>query len=47
MKRILAMRDDWKFGEYSAMAWIYFGIVLVAIGIITAIVNKFIYYEVD
>lgn len=47
MKRILAMRDDWKFGEYSAMAWIYFGIVLVAIGIISAIVNKFIYYEVD
>lgn len=47
MKRMAAMHDDWKFGEYSAMAWIYFGIVLVAIGIITAIVNKFIYYEVD
>ncbi len=47
MGRILDMKEDWKFGEASAMAWIYFLIVLVAIGIITSIVNKFIYYEVD
>ena len=43
MGRILDMKEDWKFGEASAMAWIYFLIVLVAIGIITSIVNKFIY----
>ena len=47
MGRILAMKEDWKFGEASAMAWIYFAIVLAAIGLITFIVNKFIYYEVE
>ncbi|MCD8187903.1 MAG: sugar ABC transporter permease [Ruminococcus sp.] len=47
MNRILKMKEGWFFGYASAMAWIYFGIVLIAIGIITAIVNKFIYYEVD
>lgn len=47
MGRILAMKEDWKFGEASAMAWIYFAIVLAAIGLVTFIVNKFIYYEVD
>lgn len=47
MGRILDMKEDWKFGEASAMAWIYFMIVVVAIAIVSAIVNKFIYYEVD
>lgn len=47
MNRILDMQKDWKYGEAAAMAWIYFGIVLFAIGVITAIINKFIYYEVD
>ena len=47
MGRILAMKEEWKFGEASAMAWIYFMIVLAAIGLVTFIVNKFIYYEVE
>lgn len=47
MGRILAMKEEWKFGEASAMAWIYFMIVLAAIGLVTLIVNKFIYYEVE
>lgn len=47
MGRILDMKTDWKFGEASAMAWIYFMIVLGAVGVITAIVNKLVYYEVD
>ncbi len=47
MGRILDMKEDWQFGIASAMAWIYFLIILVAIGIITVIVNKFIHYEVD
>ncbi|MGN0579958.1 MAG: carbohydrate ABC transporter permease [Ruminococcus sp.] len=47
MKRILDIKQDWRFGMSSAMAWIYFMIVLIAVAIITAIVNKFIYYEVD
>lgn len=47
MKRILEIKSEWKYGEASAMAWIYFLIVLGAVGIVSAIVNKFIYYETD
>ncbi len=47
MGRISDLQMDWKYGEASAMAWIYFSIVLVAIGIVTLIMNKFIYYEVE
>ena len=47
MERILEMKSEWNFGEASAMAWIYFLIVLAAIGVVSAVVNKFIYYEVD
>ncbi len=48
MERILVFQNaEVNYGLASAMAWIYFAIVLAAIGIITAIVNKFIYYEVE
>lgn len=47
MKRIFAMRDEWQFGYAAAMVWIYFGIILASLGIAAAIINKFIYYEVD
>ncbi len=47
MGRISDLQMDWKYGEASAMAWIYFAIVLAAVGIVTLIVNKFVYYEVD
>ena len=47
MKRILDKKNEWEFGEASAMAWIYFLIIIGAIGLITFIVNKFIYYEVE
>ena len=47
MGRILDLQSDWQYGPASAMAWVYFAIVLAAVGIITAILNKFIYYEVD
>lgn len=47
MGRILAMRDEFMFSEASAMAWIYFVIILVSIGLVTAILNKFICYESD
>ena len=47
MGRILDLQKDWQYGPASAMAWIYFAIVLVAVGIITAIINKFVYYEVE
>jgi ABC-type sugar transport system permease subunit len=45
MARILAIQSDWRYGMASAMAWSYCGIVLIALGIIFAIMNKFIWYE--
>lgn len=47
MERILRMKSDVLYGEASAMAWIYFAVIIVMIGIVTWIVNKFIYYEND
>ena len=47
MGRVLGMQSDWQYGHAAAMAWIYFAIVLAAVGIITAILNMFIYYEVE
>ena len=34
-------------GGNISLVQVYFAIVLAAVGIITAILNKFIYYEVD
>lgn len=47
MERILRMKSEFLYGEASAMAWIYFAIILAMIGIVSWIVNKFIYYETD
>lgn len=47
MRRIGDLQMDWKYGEASAMAWIYFAIVMVFVGIISAVINKFVYYEVE
>ncbi len=47
MNRIIDTKNQWEFGSASAMAWIYFAVVLAAVGVITFIVNKFIYYEND
>lgn len=47
MGRVLDMQKDWQYGYAAAMAWIYFIIVLAAVGLITVILNHFIYYEVD
>lgn len=47
MGRIGDLQMDWKYGEASAMAWIYFAFVMAAVGIITAVINKFVYYEVE
>ena len=41
------MRSQFDFGEASAMAWIYFAVVIAAIGIVTALMNKAVYYEND
>ncbi len=47
MERILSVKEELKFGVASAMAWGYFIIIAAAIGLLTFIVNKFIYYEND
>lgn len=47
MGRILAMRDEFMFSEASAMAWIYFVIIIASVGIVAVIISKFIFYESD
>jgi ABC-type sugar transport system permease subunit len=47
MIRVLDKQKDWDYAYASAMAWSYFAIVMVVVGIIVAIVNKFIFYEVE
>lgn len=47
MGRIGELRADWKFGESSAMVWIYFAVVMAAVGLIAAVINKFISYETE
>ena len=45
MARVLQVQADWKYGRAAAMAWSYFAIVLVLVGIVFWIMNKFIYYD--
>lgn len=45
MNRIISMKNEMEFGTASAMAWIYFAIVLVVISAVAAVVRRFIYYE--
>lgn len=47
MTRVLEVQNDWQYGLAAAMAWTYFAIVLAAIGLVTMIINHFIYYEVE
>lgn len=47
MKLVLEKSSDWDFGYSAAMAWVYFGIILVALGIVTVVLSKLIHYEVD
>lgn len=47
MNRILSVQFDWQYGHAAAMAWSYFAIVLLALGIVVALVNRVVYYEVE
>lgn len=47
MTMITKKGSDWEYGYAAAMSWSYFAIVIIAIGIISAIATKFIYYEVE
>ena len=47
MARVLAKQLDWDYAHAASMAWSYFAIVMIVVGIVTAIINKFIFYEVE
>ncbi len=47
MTRVLAKQSEWAYGVSAAMAWSYFLIVLILVGIVVAVVNRFVFYEVD
>lgn len=47
MARVLDKQLDWDYAHAAAMAWSYFAIVMIVVGIIVAIINKFIFYEVE
>ncbi len=45
MARVLEVQSDWQYGYAASMAWSYFGIILIALGIIFAIMNKLVWYD--
>lgn len=45
MERLLSVQSEWKYGYSAAMAWNYFGIILIALGIVFAIMNKLVWYD--
>lgn len=45
MTRLLSVQREWKYGLSAAMAWSYFGIILIVLGIIFAIMNKLVWYD--
>lgn len=45
MARVLVVQSDWQYGYSAAMAWSYFGIILVALGIIFAIMKNLVWYD--
>ncbi|MGN0618070.1 MAG: carbohydrate ABC transporter permease [Ruminiclostridium sp.] len=47
MQQVMSYIKTWEYGYSSAMAWAYFAIVAVILGIISAIISKFVFYQVD
>ncbi|MBR1750112.1 MAG: sugar ABC transporter permease [Ruminococcus sp.] len=47
MLLVLTKSSSWEHGMMAAMAWSYFAIVGVVLGIVVIIVNKLVYYEVE
>ncbi len=47
MLLVLTKSSSWEHGMMAAMAWSYFAIVGVVLGIVVLIVNKLVYYEVE
>lgn len=47
MTIVLNKASNWEHGYSAAMAWAYFLIVAVFLALVVALVNKFVYYEVE
>ncbi len=47
MRIVLEKQNSWNHGYSAAMAWAYFLIIAVFLVVVVAIVNKFVYYEVE
>jgi hypothetical protein len=47
MTIVLNKSSNWEHGYSAAMAWAYFAIIAVCLAIVGALINKFVYYEVD
>lgn len=47
MTIVLQKSSEWQHGYSAAMAWAYFAIVGIVLAIVVALINKFVYYEVE
>lgn len=47
MTTVVSVQNQWLYGRAAAMVWVYFGIILVGLGVIVGIVSKFVFYEND
>jgi len=47
MRQVLVQVRGWNFGYGAAMAWIYFGIIALALAVVVGIVSRFVFYQVD
>ena len=47
MKQVMSYIKVWEYDHASAMAWAYFAIVGVILALISVIVSRFIFYQVD
>jgi ABC-type sugar transport system permease subunit len=47
MRRVLMQANALEYGYAAALAWIYFGIIALALAIVVGIVSRFVFYAVD
>ncbi|MCL2071444.1 MAG: sugar ABC transporter permease [Oscillospiraceae bacterium] len=47
MRLVLRQVSQNQFGLGAAMAWIYFGIIALALAVVVGIVSRFVFYQVD
>ena len=47
MTLVLNQSKQWEHGYSAAMAWAYFAIIGAILAVVLAVINRFVYYEVD